>query len=93
MLRATWPLVLLILIDIAGVSAFLNARPAESITRGLAGAYLSCGLLILQLPLCLLGLSTTKRAHRSGLRIAYLTHLVASILFTVFSNLDLTAMR
>ena len=92
MIRALWPLLVIIAIDAVCAWAIIERIVAHSmrndITRGFEGAYLACGMLLVQGPLCALGMAVTKSKHRWLFRV-YAGHLVVTALLCVTSNIDL----
>jgi len=88
MARVIWPLVVLVLIDIAGVWTIVDWRLSGSITDALEGAYVGCGMFLLQIPLCIHGMLVAKRLRKVVLQRVYLVHCAGSVLVAIWANID-----
>ncbi len=90
MFASVWPLVILLILDFLGIWGVAARVLSGSITKGIEGAYLACGLLILQIPLCLVGIAASRKAKHIWLTRVYIGHIVFSVAFCAIADTDPT---
>jgi hypothetical protein len=90
MRHASWPLIALLITDALGIWGIGSRVLEGSITTGIEGAYLACGLFIVQIPLCIVGLSVARKASNRGESLFYFGHMIFSSLLCVVANIDMT---
>ena len=83
-----WPFLILIPSDVVGIWAIVSqATSEETITGGIIGAYIGCGLAIGQLPFLLYGYMTSKKLKNKVYERAYIAHMIMTGLICLGANI------
>lgn len=90
MVRTTWPLVGLLISDIYCIWSIFVRSLHGSITDAIEGAYIACGVTLVQLLLCVVGLSAARAAKLVLLAKIYTGHIFLSLVLCVIANVDMT---